>query len=215
MIRRADVFIFYDDVQYDSRGWRNRNQVKGPSGKQWLTIPVHHKGSQTQDIPINEIKINWDSAWNKKHYNTITQLYRGTPFFSRYGDLLSQFYDRHDNMLSDFTIDTTIALAGELGISQTKFVRSSSLNATGRRTERLIEVLNRVGASHYISGPSARDYIDPNLFTEAGIGLEYQKYEYPEYPQKFPPFDGQVTILDLLLNTGPDAPRHIWGDQTR
>ena len=51
-IRRADLFVFYDDVQYDKRGWRNRNQIKTASGKQWLTVPVYSHGAQTKNIPI-------------------------------------------------------------------------------------------------------------------------------------------------------------------
>ncbi len=210
LIQRADVFVFYDDVQYDARGWRNRNQVKTPAGKQWLTIPVHHKGSQTAGIPINEIQINWDSPWNRKHWLTIKQLYQQTPFFQSYAAMVEAFFERRDALLADFTIDSTIALARALGISHTRFVRSSSLGATGRKTERLIDVLRRVGAGLYISGPSARDYIEPSLFQEAGIALEYQTYDYPQYPQQHPPFDGQVSILDLLFNVGSRAGDFIW-----
>jgi hypothetical protein len=36
------------------------------------------------------------------------------------------------------------------------------------------------------------------------------EYNYPEYPQLYPPFDPFVSILDLLLMTGPDAPRYIF-----
>ena len=70
-IQRADLFIFYDDVQYDKRGWRNRNQIKTSRGKQWLTIPVHSRGAQTQNIPINQIRIVWENPWNETHLKAI------------------------------------------------------------------------------------------------------------------------------------------------
>ena len=57
-----------------------------------------------------------------------------------------------------------------------------------------------------------RDYIEPERFAQAGIALEWKSYSgYPEYPQRFPPFEHGVSILDLLFNTGPDAPWYIWG----
>nr|WP_256325453.1 WbqC family protein [Nitrosospira sp. Nsp18] len=82
----------------------------------------------------------------------------------------------------------------------------------GRKTERLIGILESVGATKYISGPSARDYIDEPMFAEAGIELVYKEYPvYPAYRQCFPPFSPFVTILDLLMNVGPEAPHYIWG----
>jgi hypothetical protein len=210
ILQRSEVFVFYDDVQYDARGWRNRNQVKTAAGKQWLTIPVHHKGSQTRHIPINEITIDWNQDWPRKHWATIVQHYRAAPCFEEFAPLIEPFYHRHDALLADFTIETTIALARALGIDRTRFVRSSSLGAAGRKTERLIDVLKKVGAGHYISGPSARDYIEPDQFAAAGISLEYQTYDYPAYPQLHPPFDGHFTILDCLFNVGSMAHRYIW-----
>lgn len=210
-IRRAELFVFYDDVQYDKRGWRNRNQIKTPNGKKWLTIPVHSRGAQSDRIPINQIRISWDSDWSKDHFMTLQHNYRKAPFFERSLPLLQTFYQRRDDFLADFTIDFTIALTRELGIHHTRFTRSSELNVTGEKTDRLIAVLEKVGATHYISGPSARDYIEPEKFAQAGISLEYMEYNYPEYPQPYPPYDPFVSILDLLFMTGPDALDYITG----
>jgi hypothetical protein len=211
-INRSDLFVFYDDVQYDKRGWRNRNQIKTTHGKQWLTIPVYSKGSQTENIPINQIKIVWDSDWNQDHWKAIQHAYARAPFFSTYAALLEPFYRRHDEFLSDFTIDLTVALARELGITHTRFMRSSEIpGVDGQKTNRLIQILQAVGADHYISGPSAKDYIENDKFDQAGITLEYMEYSYPEYPQLYPPYDGSVSVLDLLFMTGPQAGKHIFG----
>lgn len=211
-IQRADLFVFYDDVQYDKRGWRNRNQLKTAGGKKWLTIPVNSRGAQTERIPINQIRISWEKNWGKEHLFFIQHNYARAPYFKHYESLLRSFFQRRDDYLADFTIETTIALARELGITHTRFMRSSELNASGEKTDRLIDVLKKVGASHYISGPAARDYIEPDKFEQAGISLEYMNYNYPEYPHLYPPFDPQVSILDLLLMTGPDAPAYIWDE---
>jgi hypothetical protein len=213
LIQKADVFVFYDCVQYDDRSWRNRNKVKSPQGLQWLTIPVKAKGAQTKGTPISEIPIVWDTAWNKKHWTSLKHNYGKAPYFADYAGALEEFYSRHDELLVDFTCEFTIALSRLLGVEHTKFLRSSSLPAHGTKTERLLSILKHLGASHYISGPSAMDYIEENQFVEAGISLEYMKYNYGEYPQLYGAFEPQVSILDLLFMTGPGAAKHIWGDR--
>ena len=208
-IHRADLFIFYDDVQYDKHGWRNRNQIKTSQGKQWLTIPVHSKGV-TKGIPINQIKIDWSKPWATNHLKSLKFAYAKAPHFRSYLPWLESVYARRDEFLADFTIDTTIELARKLGIIHTQFMRSSELdNINGQRTDRLVNLLARIGATHYISGPSARDYIEKHKFDAAGITLEYLEYNYPEYPQLHPPYDPFVTILDLMFMTGEDAIKYI------
>jgi WbqC-like protein family len=212
LIARADTFVFYDDVQYDKHGWRNRNRVKTASGTQWLTIPVLSKGNVEDGLLLKDARIAWTTSWAKKHLATLRQSYAKSPFFKRYEPLLESFYAQHPDMLCDFTIDTTRALAKELGITRTRFLRSSELAGTGERTERLIRILRAVSATRYVSGPSARDYLDEALFKEARIDLEYIVYDYPPYEQLHPPYDPQVTILDLLFMKGEDAASFIRSD---
>jgi len=208
-IRRADVFVFYDDVQYDKHGWRNRNQIKTTQGKQWITIPVHSKGV-TDGIDIKDVRIDWSKSWRKKHLNALTFAYSKAPFFESYQPWLESVYKREDEFLADFTINTTVELTRMLGITDTRFLRSSELpNLRGDKTDRVIDVLERVGATHYICGPSASSYMEPEKFDEAGIPFEYMEYNYPEYPQLHPPYDPFVTILDLLFMMGEDALSYI------
>lgn len=208
-ILRADLFIFYDDVQYDKHGWRNRNQIKTAQGKQWLTIPVHSHGA-TKGISIKNIKIDWSKPWAKNHFKALGFAYQKAPYFKQYLPLIESFYSRHDEMLSDFTIATTEVITRTLGITHTRFMRSSDIpGISGERTDRLIQILAEVGASHYISGPSARGYIEREKFDKAGVTLEYINYDYPSYEQLYPPFEPFVSILDLLFMTGERALDYI------
>jgi hypothetical protein len=209
-IQKADLFIFYDDVQYDKHGWRNRNRIKTPAGPKWLTIPVASKGNVTEHRDIRDIQINWDQPWAASHWGSLQQSYRHAPHFADYAPMVEDWYRQRPTLLADFTIATTIALARALGIAHTRFLRSSELNVTGTKTERLIQLLTRVGATHYISGPSAKDYLEEDRFAAAGITLEYMVYQYPEYPQLYPPYDPQVSVLDLLFMTGVEAGAYIW-----
>jgi hypothetical protein len=155
--------------------------------------------------------VSWNKFWNKDHLRAIEQYYARAPYLQHYRPLLEEYYERRPDLLADFTIDLTVALARELGIRDTQFVRSSSLGASGSKTDRLVDILQKLGATHYISGPSARDYLEEEKLAAAGISLEYIVYDYPEYPQLYPPFDQYVSILDLLLMTGAEAPAYIWG----
>ena len=209
-IQKADVFVFYDDVQYDEHGWRNRNRVKTPAGTKWLTIPVLSKGCHTNHSTIDSMRINWARKWNVDHWGTLRQSYGKAPFFGRYAAMLEDLYSRHPESLADYTIEFTVLLAEQLGIRHTRFVRSSTLGATGAKTDRLVQVLKAVGATHYISGPSAKSYLEEEKLREAGISLEYMVYDYPEYTQLYPPYDPYVSVLDLLFMVGPEAARYIW-----
>ena len=210
-IYKSDIFVFYDDVQYDRHGWRNRNRIKTAAGARWLTIPLRSTGGRMKETSIREIQTSPNTNWARTHLETLRHNYARAPYFARYRAMLEQWYAEQPAMLADFTINTTMALAQELGISGTRFVRSSSLGCAGAKTERLLMILNKVGATHYVSGPAAKEYLEEDVLTAAGIAVEWMNYDYPEYPQLFPPFDAQLSVLDLLLNVGPDAGRYIWG----
>lgn len=209
-IALADCFVFYDDVQYDTRGWRNRNKIKTSDGTRWLTIPVHAKGAQIKRIPINQIKIDWSKSWHESHLQSLKLSYAKAPYYNQYVEFLQNSYMQKHELLVDFTIPLTIQISDILGFSP-QFIKSSDLHVQGEKTDRLISILKTIGADHYISGPSAQDYIDPRLFEKAGITLEYMQYTYPEYPQLFPPFVSQVSILDILFMTGDEAKNYILG----
>jgi hypothetical protein len=209
-IQKADLFIFYDDVQYDDHGWRNRNRIKSPNGPEWITIPALTKGAHRNKKSILEIDICWDRNWNEAHLKSILQNYAKAPFFDRYRRMVEAWYATRPTRLADFTIETAIQLARELGIAHTRFLRSSSLACNGAKTDRLLEILLKVGASHYISGPSAQGYLETDKLEAHGITVEWMVYDYPEYPQLYPPYDPQVSILDLLFMVGPAAGDYIW-----
>lgn len=209
-IMKADIFVFYDCVQYDKRGWRNRNKIKARGGSEWLSIPVESRGAQVQCIPIKDIKISWGSEWAAEHLEKIRHAYSRAPFFRNYFPLLQDFYERRDVYLADFTCDLTVALAGELGIRRKQFLRSSSFTLKGTKTDRLIEMLTLLGADHYISGPSAKEYLELDKMEAAGVGVEFMNYNYGPYPQLHGDFESAVSVLDLLFNVGPESSGYIW-----
>jgi len=208
IIHDVDLFVFYDDNQYTAQDWRNRNRIKASAGPQWVTIPVgHHQDRLIHDVPI------LNPAWQAKHFQSLLQNYGKCPHFERYrGWLEHVLLERRWENLSEFNQTVTQQIASDFLGTRTEFADSRSYAAQGQKLDKLLDLVAKTGARTYLSGPAARDYIVPERFAEAGVALEWKDYAgYPEYPQRFPPFEHGVTVLDLLFNTGPDAPWYIWG----
>lgn len=207
LINMVDEFILYDDRQYTRRDWRNRNRIKTPQGTQWLTIPVEVKGRYEQRI--DETRIS-DSDWAETHWKTLHHSYASASHFHDYREAVEALYhDASDPRLSVVNRRFLEAINGMLGI-ETPLSWSTDYGAEGTRTERLVSLCRAAGATSYLSGPSAREYIDESLFDDAGIELQYMDYSgYPEYEQPHPPFEHAVTILDLLFSVGAEAPHYM------
>lgn len=215
-IHKGDVFVFLDDVQYDKHGWRNRNRIKTAHGTRWLTVPVQTRGCVSGRVPIHQIRISNQGNWAKKHARSLQQNYSHAPFFSEVWEAVEPFYRWPGDSLAELTIDLTITLAGLLGLRHCRFLRSSELggNAQGTKTERILSLLKQLGATRYVTGPSAVDYLEVDRLHDAGVAIEYMSYDYPHYPQLHPPFDPLVSVLDLLFMAGPNAGDFIWGTET-
>lgn len=208
LINDVDVFIFYDDVQYTKGDWRNRNYLKTEKGREWLTIPV---GSQLNRRICDVAPA--DCRWQSRHWKTIRQYYSGAPCFGQYKDFFEDFFlDRVWASLSELNRYLIEYIAIDILGVATRFMDSRSFELTGARSDRLLMLLETVGATHYLSGPAARSYLDANAFREAGVSVQFKDYSgYPDYPQFYPPFISEVSVLDLLFQAGPIARDYIWG----
>jgi hypothetical protein len=201
VINRADEFFLYDTVQYTRRDWRSRNRIKTAQGPQWLTIPVH--GSRAQRICDIEIS---DPLWAQRHWRTLSQAYARAACFAGYRDAIETLYmGTEQTTLSAVNERFIRALCGLLGIT-TPIARTAADTEHETRTEKLLAICVQAGATEYLCGPASRDYLEEWRFAEAGIAVAYADYSgYPEYPQLFGAFLHEVTVLDLIFNTGPDA----------
>jgi hypothetical protein len=205
LIRRSDEFILYDDVQYTKRDWRNRNRIKTANGPGWLSIPVDVKGKYLQAIKDTRV---CDAGWNIRHLKTIAATYARAPYFRRYEAAVEDLFLGCVSLsLSEINFRFLSRICDILSITtQLTWSMDYSYTHVPGKNERLVELCRQAGATEYLSGPSARGYIDPNLFEAAGMRLTFMDYTgYPEYGQLHPPFDHYVSILDLLFNTGPAA----------
>lgn len=208
LINDVDDFVLFDDVQYTRRDWRNRNRIKTSQGTRWLTIPVDAKGNYLEKIKEMRVANN---SWAREHYLTISHAYARAPHLKAYKDWLHELYDAAEKLsfLSEInhlfiqsicrllSIDTTISWSSDYKIEDGK-------------SERLLSICQQVGARTYVSGPSAKSYLQEPLFEEQGVNVNWFEYEgYQEYDQLHPPFDHHVSIIDLILQVGQEAPKYM------
>ena len=207
LIASVDEFIFYDDMQYTRRDWRNRNKIKTPNGLTWITVPVKVKGQYFQSI--KNIEIN-GSKWVPQHLASFFHNYKKSLYFDEIYCLLESIYNKKEYIyLSDLNTTIITALCEYLGI-KTKLTTSSDYTLAPGKTERLVDLCKQANGTEYISGPAAKNYIDESLFEEAGIKLTWFNYEgYPEYPQLWGVFEHTVSIIDLLFNCGKNSPHNM------
>lgn len=207
LIAAVDEFIVYDDMQYTKNDWRNRNILKSPQGLLWLSIPVALSGKFGQLIRETQCS---EGNWRKKHWKTIYQCYCKAPCFNEIADWLAPFYSQIEtDFLSELNVCLIKKICAFLGI-YTKISYSWDYDLGDGKTERLINLCRQAGATEYISGPTAKGYIEEQLFNEADIKLTWFDYHgYPEYSQLWGDFVHEVSILDLLFNCGKNSPKYM------
>lgn len=201
-MRRADVFVYYDDVQFDKHGWRNRNRIKSSNGPVWLTVPILATGRQGQ--AIQDVEIDNRGPWAKKHLTTIKQSYAKAPHLVRYFPSLEDVLGRPWTKLVDLDIAVASLMCEWFGLKR-EVVRSSGLSIGGGQSERLLNFCQHFGADRYLSGDSAKSYLDLGSFERAGVQVEWQSYQHPTYSQLHGEFIPFLSALDLALNEGPKS----------
>jgi len=207
LINMVDEFVLYDDMQYTRRDWRNRNKIQTPQGLKWLSIPVGVKGKYFQKI--SETKVS-ENNWGTKHWETIKHTYSKAKYFKEYKDIFGDLYLNSDEaFLSQINYNFILAINKILGI-ETKIRWSSEFNLVDGKTEKLLGICKDCNADIYLSGLAAKDYFDEALAKKEGIKVEWMDYSnYPEYTQLNKPFEHGVTVLDLILNEGPNAQKFM------
>lgn len=211
LMKAADAFVFYDDVQFTSntsRSFAARVQLKTAAGARWLTVPVRKSGHFGQRI--NEVAIAEDGRWRARHCDSVRQALRGAPFVASVEPVLVTVADKSRERLCTLTVDTTRQLAAMLGIER-RTLLSSEMGIEGAGSARVLAICRALGATRYVTGRGGLDYLEHEAFDAEGIAVEYMDYDLSPYPQRHGDFEPYVTVLDVLANTGPAASSLVGG----
>ena len=195
---RCDVFVLLDNVQYKKNEYQNRNRIKTPRGRQWLTVPVHYKFPQK----ICEVAICDDGDWRKKNLRSLEMNYRKSPHFESYIGPVRALYGRQWRTLSELNIACVRLLAEILGIGAAILPASEMGELSEEPSERLIGICRRLGSDTYLAGRDGARYMDLGRFREAGIRVAFQDFRHPVYPQMFGGFEYFMSAIDMIFNCG-------------
>ncbi len=205
-IAKSDCFVFLDCVQYKEREFQNRNKIRTKDGWGWLTVPVVSKGMGRQKI--SDVVIDNGFAWKKQHLKSWEVWYARAPFFKGHSAFFEKIYTTEWDKLSQLNIFITQYVLEMLGIEK-QILFESALQTTTTKTDRIIEICQKLKADVYLSGAGGRDYIEEDKFKAAGIELRYQDFIHPVYRQQFSAsgkdFISHLSVFDLLLNEGPES----------
>lgn len=197
---QVDTFILLDKALYSKGAFINRNKIKTPQGELMLTVPIKNKRR-----PINEIEIDHSTNWRRRHWKMIESNYRNCRYWGTYQEGLSQIYEQEWRRLSALNIALIKQIMYALNMDTTIILESDFNKDFGKQNSRNINIVKEVNGEIYISGTGARAYNDENQFNEAGIHLQYQSFNHPEYPQRFGLFISHLSIIDMLFNCGPQT----------
>lgn len=199
---KSDLFVVLDNVQFLRRGWHHRDKIKTLQGVQWLTVPIQKKNRYSQ--LIKDTKIENGTHWKRKHLSTIEQNYSKAPYFRQYIGGLQRIYEKSFDYLLDLNMELLQWSMGILGCS-IKTVFASSLPVTSTGSLRLVEIVEFLGGTTYLSGTGAKAYLEEELFTARNLAVKWQNFIHPIYPQLFGNFVPNLSVLDCVLNCGDES----------
>lgn len=199
-IAMADQFVIYDHVPRSNRDFTARNRVKTANGVVDLIVPL--KGHA--DTPLFEVEIDNSQPWRRKHWRTIELAYRKAPYWNEYVDYLWCLYQSEYATITHLNATMFEWFYRWLGIPH-PIQYSSTLGIVGTKSEGVLDMCRKLGATGYIFGAKGRDYADIEAFKAAGVTPYFQDYHHPAYPQLHGPFVPNLSIIDLLFNCGPKS----------
>ncbi|MDO8530238.1 MAG: WbqC family protein [bacterium] len=203
-IDKADVFVILDNVQYQKNGFINRNRLKTAKGEAWLTVPVN---GEQKSSSIDEVEIGGAPAWNAAHWDLIESSYGKAPYFKDYAFLFEEAVLKRDfKLICELDYYFIKIVLDILGIKK-EIVRASSLNPAGTATDLIVDICKKLGGNIYLAGPGGKNYMELEKFEKERIGVIFDEFTHPQYPQLFPEkgFLPSLSIIDLLFNCGPGS----------
>ena len=166
---------------YARQTFRNRCVILGANGKIVLSIPVKKvQGSKTL---VRDIRIDYATPWQKIHRQSIISAYSNAPFFEYYFDEHEWVYSRRTDFLIDLNTRITETLIAQMNLG-TELKLSIDFQPVDSETD-----------FRNILSPKSRPASDPHFFP-----VQYTQV----FSDKFD-FVSNLSILDLLFNTGPET----------
>ncbi len=170
LIEEADLFVFYDDVNFINRGWINRNFLNIQDRSHRFTIPLI-KASQNKKI--NEVDVDWNCKKMAKLLKTFEHTFKNKPIAS---EIIESIILEKPKTIADMAIMSIELICSELGI-KTQLKRSSQLEYTkvSDKALNLIEICKLYKATNYINAEGGQELYSKEEFSKYGVSLQFLK----------------------------------------
>ncbi len=198
----ADRFVYYDDVQYTRKDWRNRNRLKSPNGVKMVSVPVKKPVSGRKNLMIREAVINNDHPWQTDLIAKIENWYGKADFFLELYPELRQILLKRWTFLIDLDVALADFFRQILQINTPCYFSSDIQGKSTEKNNRILDICKFHGGNILYDGKAARSFIDMDIFKKNGVSVLFQEYVHPEYPQLGEEFVSHLSVLDLLMNCG-------------
>ncbi len=206
----ADCFVLLDDFQFQRQSFQQRNRLfVGGQRVGWVTVPVEHRHST--DFPLLcDIEPILTARFRDKLSGLLRQNYGFSEHFAEVAAAVEAVLARDWQSLADLNIALIEKLAALLGIS-TMLLRSSDVQATGKRSQRVAELLRKVHATTYLAAAGAAAYMrEDGVFPLPDVETLFQDYSPLAYPQGHSDvFIPHLSVLDMLFQLGPARSREV------
>jgi hypothetical protein len=180
-IARSDVFVVLDSVQYIRAGFLHRTLYSAPGGARYLSLPVRAKGHQQAGLQIGEAQLA-EPLMPQTHLKTLRQRYGKRPGWRRLEGALEAILGEPVENLLELNL-RTLALTLSLFGLEPAILLASALEGAGRKGDLMLSLTQAAKGDTYLSGSGAKSYMDDQLFARQGVGVLYQHFEHPVYPQ--------------------------------
>jgi len=197
----VDEFIILDHVQFARRSWQQRNRIVSKGREHMLSVAVQ---KANRDSVISEILLSNPEKELIKHQSTIEQAYSKCDFFDEYSSAFKSCYSDVTSLLSlNMNIINFLKSCFEIN---TPLVLSSELSVTGAKSELMYNLCKARSATHYISSPGSREYMESvEGFDFEAVPVSYFEYQPCSYTQLSDSFIPYMGAIDLLFNEGPNS----------
>lgn len=206
---QCDLMVHMDTAQHIRDDFDHRNWIHSPEGeKRWIIVHIAGDNPLTQPLNLVSLAVN---NWRVKLSNLLYNNYHDAPYYQPYTTAIMEIIDRDWPSLAELNLALIAYVKDELGIQTPSLLLSTVGTELGHRNEQLINICHYLDADTYLSGQGGRAYLDEKQFNQAGISVEYQEYTPVKYPQIHNPFIPNLSVIDLLFNTGPQARQYLLG----
>ncbi len=175
-IAKSEVFFIEDAETFQKQSFRNRTNIMTAGGVQMLILPTRH---ETQRECIRDVRIDYKCPWQQKHWRAIESAYSGTPYFLYFKDFIYPFFEKKYEFLFDYNLALT-----EVLLNLFKIKKAPEFTGTY--------------AKEYYEKLDLRNKIHPKCSS-----LLPEKRYHQVFDDRHP-FVGNLSIIDLLFNAGPD-----------